>query len=257
MIADCSGSGRLVVVGLLLMAGRVGAQEAETITLAQVWQTCTACHGTPDARIPQDADWLKLNLETTCLDIQGFEPTPEVRRALISYLRSNRVPRPVLIDAASRPAEGRAHGKVRVPATAGSAYLKPVVRGAADVRLHWSESEKGSVLAVPVGRYRVVNHAFYRSDDEERRWTLSGTSGKGVVALQVEKVGEAALALVPELRGKLGVVNDRGAHRVSFAAANARGDRMTVACNGRLTAPRWAVVDKRKGILERGDFTVS
>ena len=146
-------------LALALLADRGAAEDPEHRGGQDLWRSCSSCHCVPDPRIAEDEDWLKLNETTTC--ISGESDTPEARKALIDYLHAEQTIRPLLIDERQGAPAGMACGKVRVPSTAGSAYLKAERKSVRDgsppkIRLRWKESEKGTTLQVPAGEYRLV-----------------------------------------------------------------------------------------------------
>jgi len=254
-----------VPAGLLALAvlvgGRTGvAQEEDHRAGQELWRSCAACHCVPDLRIPEDEDWLRLNETTTC--ISGKSDTPEARQGLISYLRAGGTIRPLLIDAQHEPPAGMARGTLRVPSTAGSAYLKAErasVRAGSPpkVRLRWKGSLEGTTLALPAGEFRVVSYAFYRADDRERRWAASGSSAEGCAQLVIRGDTEATLDLLPEIQAHLSCDADGDRHVLGFFMTNRGGQRMSLSREGRLVNPTWVVTGAEGERIDAGDFEVT
>lgn len=236
------------------------AQEEARPTGQEVWRSCAACHCVPDLRIPEDASWLKLNETTTC--ISGENDTPEIRNALIAYLRAEKTIRPLLIDDGHPAPADATCGKIRLPSTAGSAYLKAErasVRAGSPpkIRLCWKDSEKGTTLALPAGEYRVISYAFYRTDGQKRRWTASGSSAEGCADLTIGGGEEAALDLLPEIQGHLSSKPGEDAYTLGFFMTNRHDQRMSVSCEGKLVNPGWVITDVDGERIDAGDFEVT
>ncbi|MHC4974580.1 MAG: hypothetical protein ACYTG3_19875 [Planctomycetota bacterium] len=246
---------------IVLVGSRTGlAQDAGHRAGQDLWRSCSACHCVPDRRIPQDEDWLKLNETTTC--ISGEKDTPEARKALIAYLCSKETMRPLLIDDQHAPPEGMTRGRIRVPSTAGSAYLKAErksVRAGSPpkVRLRWGASEKGTTLAVPAGEFRVISYSFYRLDEKERPWTVSGTSAEGCTQLIISSDKDAAFDLLPEIQAQLSCKADEDSHVLGFFMANRKGKRMSLSREGTLVNPTWIITGAAGERIDAGDFEVT
>jgi hypothetical protein len=256
-----------VLAGLLALTVFVGtktgmAQDTGHRPGQDLWRSCSACHCVPDRRIPEDEDWLKLNETTTC--ISGAKDTPEARRALIAYLRSKETMRPLLIDEQYEPPAGVTCGKIRVPSTAGSAYLKAErksVRAGSPgkIRLHWKGSEKGTTLALPAGEFRVISYAFYRSDKKGRQWSASGTSAEGCTQLIIRSDKDAAFDLLPEIQAHLSCEEDEDEdrHVLGFFMTNRNNKRMSISREGKLVNPRWVITGAEGQRVDAGDFEVT
>jgi hypothetical protein len=243
----------------LLLAAVCRAEGDEERPGQKLWRSCAACHCVTDPRIPEDNDWLELNKTTSC--ISGEQDTPEARAALIGYLRAKETIRPLLVDEQHGSPAKLARGTIRVPATAGSAYLKAEresVRAGTPpkVRLRWQASEKGKTLVLPAGKYRVINYSFYRVDRQGRRWAASGTSAEGCLELTIGD-REAVFDLRPEVRGHLGCTAVTGRYVLGFYMTNRFDTRMSVARDGQLSNPRWIVKDPADKRVAAGDFVPS
>jgi hypothetical protein len=261
--AFATASAGLVFLVLLAIGGPGLAEEPESQAGQDLWRSCSSCHCVPDPRIPEDGDWLKLNETTTC--ISGEHDTPEERKALIAYLRAGTTIRPLLISDGQAAPAGATCGKIRVPSTAGSAYLKAERKSVRDgspprIRLSWKESEKGTTLAVPVGEYRVISYAFYRTDEKGQHWAASGSSAEGCAQVTVGGDAEAALELVPEIEGHLTCEegeDGEGSHVFGFFMSDKGGKRMSLACQGKLVNPSWMVTGAEGQRIDAGDFEVT
>jgi hypothetical protein len=236
------------------------AQDREQPSGQDLWRSCSACHCVPDPRIPEDEDWLKLNETTTC--ISGENDTPEARKALIDYLHAEKTIRPLLVDERNEAPAGTTCGRIRVPSTAGSAYLKAERKSVRDgspprIRLRWNGSEKGTTLAVPAGEYRVVSYAFYRSDEQGRRWIASGSSAEGCAQVTIGGDAEAPLELVPEIHGHLSCEEGEGGHVLGFFMTDQGGRRMSLSRDGRLVNPSWLITGAEGERIDAGDFEVT
>lgn len=245
---------------LALFAGSGVAEDPEHRGGQDLWRSCSSCHCVPDPRIPEDEDWLKLNETTTC--ISGEHDTPEARKALIAYLHAEGTIRPLLIDEEHAAPAGAKCGEVRVPSTAGSAYLKAERKSVRDgsppkIRLQWKESEKGTTLAVPAGEYRVISYAFYRTDVEGRRWIASGSSAEGCAQVTIGGGAEATLDLVPEIQGHLSCEEGEGGHVLGFFMTDRGGKRMSLSCGGKLVNPSWLITGAEGERIDAGDFAVT
>jgi hypothetical protein len=245
---------------LVSLAGSGMAQDRENAGGQDLWRSCSSCHCVPDPRIAEDEDWLKLNETTTC--ISGESDTPEARKALIAYLHAEKTIRPLLIDEGQDAPAGTACGKVRVPSAAGSAYLKAERKSVRDgsppkIRLRWKKSEKGTTLAVPVGEYRVISYAFYRTDEQGRRWMASGSSAEGCAQVTIGGDAEATLDLVPEIQGHLSCEEGEGGQVLGFFMTDRGGKRMSLSCGGKLVNPGWLITGAEGERIDAGDFEVT
>jgi hypothetical protein len=250
---------------LVVASGRGMAQDRDDRAGQDLWRSCAACHCVPDPRIPEDAHWLKLNETTTC--ISGEDDTPEARSALIAYLRAKRTIRPLLVDERHPPPAGTACGKIRVPPTAGSAYLKAERKSVREgsppkIRLRWRASEKGTTLTLPAGEYRVISYSFYRNDEQQRKWIASGSSAEGCAQLTIGSERVAALDLLPEIQGHLSCDQDEDgededAHVLGFFMTNRSGRRLSLALEGKLVNPAWIIKGAEGERVDAGDFEVS
>jgi hypothetical protein len=250
----------LLALTVLVGSGTSMAQDEGHRDGQDLWRSCSACHCVPDRRIPEDEDWLKLNETTTC--ISGESDTPEARKALIAYLRSKETIRPVLIDEQHAPPAGMTCGKIRVPSTAGSAYLKAERKSVREgtppkIRLHWKGSEKGTTLALPSGEYRVISYCFYRLDKKERQWSASGTSAEGCAQLIIRSDKPAAFDLLPEIQAHLSCEEDDDGHVLGFFMTNRSGQRMSLSREGKLVNPKWVITGAAGEEVDLGDFEVT
>jgi len=251
---------------LLLSFGRLSMAQSESdLDSRKLWRSCSACHCVPDMRISEDKHWLKLNMITAC--IAAKTGTPEVRSALNRYLSAEKTARPILIDAKHAAPAKAICGNVRFPTTAGSAYLRAdskSIQGGSptELRLRWNAYEKGAVLAIPIGDYRVIGYNFYRSDKAKKRWVLSGTAAGGCVSLSVRKTATASFDLDPKIYAHLSCKKVEKGFAFNFVMGNRGGTRISLACDGDLLAPRWTVSrtgggESDKKTLDQGAFVVS
>lgn len=250
----------LLVAVLVVGSGTGWAQDERPSDGQDLWRSCSACHCVPDPRIPEDETWLKLTETTTC--ISGESDTPEARRALLAYLRSEKTLRPLLIDERHAAPAGPAGGRIRVPSTAGSAYLKAERRSVREgsppkIRLRWKDSEKGTILALPAGEYRVISYAFHRTDEQGRRWVAAGSSAEGSTLLNIRRDAEAAFDLLPEIQAHLSSEESEDGHVLGFYMTNRNGKRMSVARDGKLLIPSWVITGAEGERIDAGDFEVT
>jgi len=250
----------LVLVALLISTGPGLAQDEDRPDGQGLWRSCSSCHCVPDMRIPEDGAWLKLNETTTC--ISGDDDTPEIRGALIAYLSAKTTIRPLLLDGTHPAPASERCGRVRVPPTAGSAYLKAdrdSVRAGSPpkIRLHWEAAEKGGTLEVPEGDYRVISYAFYRKDEQGRLWVASGSSAEGCLELSISREAEVELALRPEIQAHLECDEDEYGFEFGFHMTNGQDQRMSLSRDGRLVNPSWVVSDGKGERIDDGDFEVT
>jgi len=227
----------------------------------KAWRKCAACHCATDARIPEDADWERLNEETTC--IAGGDPAPRLRKCILAYLRHPGTLRPVLVDETFKPREGKKAGQVLVPATAGSAYLKAerdsIRTGTPSmVRLYWPESARPKTLAVPAGEYSVINYWLYHETGEkgEHRWMATATNVDGCTQAYVEPGEEALLDLQGVLYGELTCTPKEKVVTLNFAVNDMGGNSITLSKDGRVVMPDYRILDRSGGEVARGTFNV-
>ncbi|MHC4953256.1 MAG: hypothetical protein ACYTGZ_05150 [Planctomycetota bacterium] len=252
-------------VGLLALVVLVGSQAGlagipDPGAGQDLWRSCSACHCVPDARIPADEYWLKLNETTTC--IAGERDTPETRKDLISYLRSKKTIRPLLIDELYEAPAGVAQGKIRVPSTAGSAYLKAERKSVREgtppkIRLHWKDSKKGTILTLPEGEFRVISYCFYRADKQKRLWVASGSSAEGCTELTISRDKEATLELLPEIQANLSSTASKDGLVLGFFMTNRNNKRMSLSREGKLVNPTWVITSAKGERIDAGDFEVT
>lgn len=250
----------LLPLMIALLATSISAQDEAFRAGQRMWRSCSNCHCVPDQKVVQDADWLKLNMATTC--ITGEAAAPKQRRILIAFLNSKEAMRPLLITEKSQATVGKKYGSIRVPSTAGSAYLKAdrdSVRAGSPkkIRLNWPATKSGQVLVVPVGRYRVVNYGYYRQDQNKKRWSLSGSSAEGCASLRIEANKESIFSLAPEIHGHLSASPKNSVFNLAFYMSNKHGVRMTIACDGALADPTWVIGAGHEKIVDRGKFEVT
>lgn len=247
---------------VLLFGSATGlAQDQERPDGQDLWRSCSSCHCVPDLRIPEDEAWLKQNETTSC--ISGEHDTPEARQALIAYLKAEKTIRPLLIDGRHKAPAGATCGEIRVPATAGSAYLKAERKSVREgsppkIRLRWEDSAKGTTIALPQGQYRVISYSFYRTGKQGRRWVASGSSAEGCTELTIRREKEANLDLLPEIQGHLSCKEDEcGSFVLGFFMTNRHDRRMSVSRDGELVNPSWVIEDAEGKRIDAGDFEVT
>jgi hypothetical protein len=250
----------LLALVVLVTGGTGIAQDEKRPDGQDLWRSCSACHCVPDLRIAEDENWLKQNETTSC--ISGENDTPEARKALITYLRSETTIRPLLIDEKHEAPAGATCGKIRLPSTAGSAYLKAerksVRKGSPPkIRLRWRDSEKGRTVALPVGEYRVISYCFYRTDKQGRQWAAAGSSAEGCTELTISRDDEAEFDLLPEIQGHLSCEEGEDGPLFGFFMTNLYDQRMSVSRDGALVNPSWVVTDGEGKRIDAGDFEVT
>jgi hypothetical protein len=250
----------LLLLGVLAGNGASRAEESEEPDGQALWRSCSSCHCVPDLRIPEDEDWLKLNETTTC--ISGSDDTPESRAALDAYLRAEETIRPLLVDERHPAPVETKRGRLRLPATAGSAYLKAdrasVRTGSPPkIRVRWSAGEKEKALELPVGDYRVISYSFYRTDEKGRRWIASGSSAEGCLELTIRSEEEDSFDLQPEIQAHLSSEADEIGHVLGFFMTNRYDQRMSLARAGKLVIPSWIISDAKGKRIDSGDFEVT
>ncbi len=244
----------------LLAWALMSGQEAKPPDGQTLWRSCSSCHCVPDARIPEDKNWLKLNETTTC--ITGENDTPEHRKALNDYLQAEGTIRPVFIGEGHTFPKGTPCGKIRIPSTSGSAYLKAeresIRKGTPPkVRLYWKAGEKGRTLEVPEGEYRVISYFFYRTDAASKLWALSASSSEGCATLTIRRGEEVDSGLLPEFQGHLSAKPEGDEFLFGFFMTNRTGTRMSISREGTLINPSWIVKDAGETVVDRGGFVVT
>ncbi|MBN2492298.1 MAG: hypothetical protein JXQ29_15735 [Planctomycetes bacterium] len=241
----------------------VGSQEAELLAAGKAaWRGCAQCHCATDPRIAEDEDWVRLNEETTC--IEAGEPAPRVRAAIMAYVRHPDTLRPILRRPDHKPADGEKAGRVVVPETGGSAYLKAdrdsIRKGSpAMVRLYWSGAPEETSIAVPAGKYDVINFWFYRRGEDEaaQRWMVTGTNVNGCATVTVAPDEEQILLLEPVLYGKFAATRKDDRWALSFSMQDDGGSRMTLSRDGRVVIPRYRIEDAQGRTVAEGSFGVT
>ncbi len=244
----------LVATGALGGSGRTeegAAPDAGAALLQEgqkVFRTCTECHCATDPRIPEDEDWLRMNQTTAC--IKADDASPRAREALAAYLRSDRVIRPVLVNAAYAPKEGLPHGRVELPEVSGSAFLKTegeaVARGApARLRLYWPAGPKGRTLPVPAADYRVITYALYGrgGTDGAERWMMTAANINGCVELTVPDGASVPLDLRPVFVGDAFAKPLEDGVKILYTQTDPHGNVATLSVNGVVRLPEYGVFD--------------
>jgi hypothetical protein len=226
------------------------------------WRSCAKCHCATDPRIEEDRDWVAMNEETTC--IASGDPAPRLRKSIIAYLRDADTLRPVLVDRSYRPEKERTTGKVLVPATGGSAYLRAerasIKEGAPSmVRLHWKATGEEKSMVVPAGRYDVVNFWFYRpgAENDAERWMLSGTNVSGCTSLDIGPEDEEILDVEPLVNAKFTAKPSEKGYALSLSLHDAGGSRMTLSRNGKVVMPGYRIVDADGNEVAEGRFGIT
>lgn len=250
----------LFPAGGLLAAGAPPLPQSEgddaRPLVERTWDSCAACHAAPDHRVQHDARWIGLNRTTTCLTDEAA--TDENRTRLIAWLAEGKAPRPRLVR--PRDAAGAGTGRVRVPATSGSAFLRRTDGERPEtLRLFWDASEDGSFLSVPGGEYDLVGYCFYREDDAGVQWTASATvqEGQEPDPLVVKAAGTSALAIRPVLYHDLSATAGGTDLDISFQMRNEAGDRMTLTRAAKLVEPEWVATAEDGSALASGRFVPS
>lgn len=216
----------------------------------EAFRKCAACHCATDPAVTGDEDWLKMNETTAC--ISAGESTPQVRKALNAYLRSEGAIRPLRIDEAYAPKEGLAHGSVSLPEFAGSAFLKAeghqVARGApAKIRLHWQAGAEGRALKLPAGTYRVISYALYARDkkDAARRWMMTATNINGCLDVVVDADKTVPLELQPVFWGVLSGESVEGGMKIFLRQTDRYDNVATLSVDGDVRLPDYVVLDAK------------
>lgn len=214
----------------------------------KAFRGCAACHFVNEPTMQEDEHWLLLNNVTGC--IQAGDETPRVRKALDVYLRAEKTRRPLFVDENYVPREGRVCGKLKVPATSGTAFLKTEresIRSGAPpkVRLYWKATSAGQTLTVPAGKYRIIGYRFFRTveDNREALWTLSVTDINGCADIEVTEGGVASLDFLPEMRGTLSAESTEEGIKFSLAIRNEKDSTLTLSKDGNMCLPRFVIED--------------
>lgn len=225
----------------------------------KAFRSCAACHCVTEPTLKEDEDWLRLNQVTAC--INAGDMTPRIRKALDVFFRSAETRRPLLVDENYTPEEGAVLGKINVPATSGSAYLKAeresIRKGSPpSIRLYWKESEKGKSLIIPAGAYRIITYRFYRTstDSDDQLWTLSVTDVNGCGELQVGENDEVNFEFLPEMRGTLTAGRTEDGVKLSLAMRNEKGSVLTLSRDGDMCLPQFVVADPSGNEIYRAAF---
>ena len=187
-----------------------------------------------------------------------------MRESILAYLRHPGTLRPILVNQDFKPEEGEAKGKVVVPETGGSAYLRAnrasIKQGTpAMVRLHWSESANEKSMVVPAGEYDVINYWFYRRGGEEGkdRWMATGTNVSGCTTMTVTPDAEELMDLEPLVYGKLTAKRKGEGYSLSFSMQDIGGSRMTISKNGRVVMPGYRILDAEGKTVAEGRFGIT
>ena len=253
----------LALIALLVfLLGTVRAEE-DTDALyregKKAFRSCAACHNVTEPKLKEDEDWLKLNQVTAC--INAGDLTPRVRKALDVFFRSPQTRRPLLVDENYIPEENRICGKIKVPPTSGTAYLKTeresIRKGApAKIRLYWKASEEGKTLTIPAGKYRVITYRYYRTSkgNKDELWTLSVTDINGCGEINVAENETASFNFLPELRGKLSAEKTAEGIKFSLAIRNEHESVLTLSKDGDMCLPQFVIADPSGNELYRAAF---
>jgi hypothetical protein len=241
-----------------------GETEVDPELLAEgkkAWRGCATCHCATDPAITEDEDWVVMNEVTTC--IEAGKPAPRLRESIIVFLRHPDTLRPVLVDDGFEPGEGGEAGKVLVPPSGGSAYLKAerdsVKAGSPSmVRLYWKQTPEEKAVKAPVGEYNVINYWLYRKGGENggERWMVTGTNVDGCTQLSIGPDFESSLNLDCMLYGEFGATMKDGAYTLSFSLSDLGGNRLSLSKNGRLVMPRYRILDEKGETVAEETFQV-
>ncbi|MFC1587638.1 hypothetical protein ACFL54_04945 [Planctomycetota bacterium] len=225
----------------------------------KAFRGCAMCHCVTEPKIKEDEDWLKLNQITAC--VNAGESTPEIRKALDVFFRSPKTRRPLLVDENYVPREGRACGRIKLPATSGTAYLKAeresIRKGSpAKIRLYWKKSDNGKVLTIPAGRYQVITYRYFRKDKThpENLWTMSVTDVNGCIELNIAEGKEEIFGLKPVLQGNLTVSKTGAAYNVALDLRSETKSILTLSKSGELIIPQLLIVDSTGKEIFKGEF---
>ena len=251
----------ILIAGAVLGGALFGDDDEEQLYREgkKAFRGCAACHCANDPTLAEDEDWLELNWVTRCID--AGDDTPRVRKVLDVYFRSPKTLRPLLIDENYTPPEGLACGKIEVPATSGSAYLKAerdsIRKGTPPkVRLYWKASDEGRTLAVPAGKYRVITYRYYRTDPEKKDelWTLSVTNIDGCAEFDVAEGATMTFGFEPAARGNLSAAEGDDGLEFSLALRNETESTLTLSRDGNMCLPQFVVVDPKGKEMFRNTF---
>jgi hypothetical protein len=244
----CAISGLLIVLAAATGTAMCDDDEQLYKEGKKAWRSCAACHFVTEPTMMEDDDWLKLNQVTAC--INAGEMTPRMRKVLDVYLRSPKTLRPLLVNESYKPEESRVCGKLKVPATSGTAFLKAeresIRKGAPPkVRVHWQASESGKILTVPAGKYRVLVYRYYRTtpDDKDDLWTLSVSDVNGCGELDIAEGGVATFDFLPEMNARFAAEETEEGVKFSLAVRNEKDSTLTLSRNGDMCLPQVVVSD--------------
>lgn len=225
-------------------------EETETLYREgkKAFRSCAACHFVNEPNLKEDEDWLNLNKVTAC--ISAGDLTPRIRKALDVFFRSDETRRPLLVDENYKPNDNQACGKLKVPETSGTAFLKTeresIRKGAPPkIRLYWKASQAGKILTVPAGKYRVIGYRYFRKakDNQGELWTLSVTDLNGCTDLVISEDGIEDFDLAPVMNGTLSAEENKDGIKFSLALRNETNSTMTLSKNGEMCLPRFVVKD--------------
>ncbi len=244
----------IVLVALLAACDRAPDFDAGK----RAWNSCAKCHCATDPRLPRDADWVRLNEHTAC--IEEGRPAPTIRAAIASHLGDARTLRPLLVGHDPMPTDTPT-GDLVVPSSAGSLHLAAVrtagrKTGPGRVRVAWSRADDEQVIAAPAGVYRVVNYWHYR-DVDGGRWMLSGTNVEGATTLLIDAGAEAVFGIEPVVHVRLDATRDADGCRIQLAFDDGAGTRVSVSQDGRLVIPRFRIRAADGRVVDEGPFTPS
>ena len=211
------------------------------------FQSCGTCHCATDPRIEEDEDWVTLNGKTTCI---AADKPPRVRKAIMAYLRHPGTLRPHLVGENAESAEGKPSGKLTVPATSGSAYLKAerdsIRTGTPPmVRVYWEAGEAEKTLTVPAGEYRVINYWLYRRSGpkNDERWMASVTNVDGCTTLAVSEEVEGYFATEGVVYGMFTAQANAEGATLTFTLFDENDNRLTLSKNGKVVYPSYRILD--------------
>ena len=172
------------------------------------------------------------------------------REALIAYLESGAVERPVSVTSKTTFEAAKETGKVTATITHGELFLHPRGRRQERYRLRWS-GEKDRVRTLPVGTYRVTGYRHVKKAKDGAEWIWSTTS-PGYAWLEVKPDETAHFEVRRALVVKARAFEKKGKHRVSlvFRAEKRLGN--TLYRNGRRIGIQWQLLDAEGGVLSKG-----
>jgi len=225
----------------------------------RIFRSCAGCHCATDPRISEDNDWLRMNRTTAC--VKAEDATLEARQALETYLKSDRVIRPLLVTEGTELKIKLPVGAVSIPEVSGSAYLRAdgdaVARGApTKLRLHWQAGAKGRTLPVPAGEYRVVSYALYgrAGKDNAERWMMTASNMNGCIDLTVEEGKTVPLDLRSHFVGDAFAEAKDGKAKLLYSQSDPHGNVATLSVNGDVRLPEYRVFDADGRPVHRGVF---